>query len=68
MVTRSHGATFVSTMLYLTPPTTMLWVLLVFGVPVTPLGVVGLAVAAAGVAIVLVAQRRASRGALGADG
>lgn len=60
-VTRSHGATFVSTMLYLTPPTTMLWVLLVFGVPVTPLGMVGLAVAAAGVAIVLVAQRRAGR-------
>ncbi len=60
-VTRSHGATFVSTMLYLTPPTTMLWVLLVFGVPVTPLGIAGLAVAAAGVAIVLVAQHRAGR-------
>lgn len=58
-VTRSHGATFVSTMLYLTPPTTMLWVWLVFGVPVSVLGVVGMAVAAAGVAIVLVAQRRA---------
>lgn len=57
-VTRSHGATFVSTMLYLTPPTTMLWVWLVFGVPVTPLGIVGLVVAAAGVAIVLTAQRR----------
>lgn len=61
-VTRSHGATFVSTMLYLTPPTTMLWVWLIFGVPVTALGVVGLAVATAGVAIVLVAQRRAARG------
>ncbi len=61
-VNRSHGATFVSTMLYLTPPTTMLWVLLVFGVPVTPLGIAGLAVAAAGVAIVLVAQGRAARG------
>lgn len=58
-VTRSHGATYVSTLLYLTPPTTMLWVLLVFGVPVPPLGLVGLAVAGAGVAIVLVAQRRA---------
>ncbi|WP_211220858.1 DMT family transporter [Agrococcus lahaulensis] len=57
-VTRSHGATFVSTMLYLTPPTTMLWVWLIFGVPITPLGVAGLVVAAAGVAIVLTAQRR----------
>ncbi|QUW19422.1 DMT family transporter [Agrococcus sp. Marseille-Q4369] len=57
-VTRSHGATFVSTMLYLTPPTTMLWVWMIFGVPVTPLGVAGLVVAAAGVAIVLTAQRR----------
>ena len=57
-VTRSHGATFVSTMLYLTPPTTMLWVWLVFGVPVSLLGIVGMAVAAAGVAVVLVAQRR----------
>ncbi|SDS54896.1 DMT family transporter [Agrococcus carbonis] len=57
-VTRSHGATYVSTMLYLTPPTTMLWVWLVFGVPVSLLGLVGLAVAAVGVAVVLVAQRR----------
>ncbi|WP_413320486.1 DMT family transporter [Agrococcus sp. 1P02AA] len=57
-VTRSHGATFVSTMLYLTPPTTMLWVWLFFGVPVSVLSVVGMAVAAAGVAIVLLAQRR----------
>lgn len=57
-VTRSHGATFVSTLLYLTPPTTMLWVLLVFGVPLPPLGLLGLAVAAAGVAIVLLARRR----------
>lgn len=59
-VTRSHGATFVSTMLYLTPPTTMLWVWLVFGSPVSVLGIVGMAVAAVGVAVVLVAQRRAS--------
>jgi len=60
-VTRSHGATFVSTMLYLTPPTTMLWVWLVFGVPVSVLGFVGMVVCAAGVAVVLVAQRRAMR-------
>ncbi|WP_306232797.1 DMT family transporter [Agrococcus beijingensis] len=61
-VTRSHGATFVSTLLYLTPPTAMLWVWLVFGVPVTGVGVVGLVVAAVGVVIVLVAQQRAARG------
>ena len=60
-VTRSHGATFVSTMLYLTPPTTMLWVWLVFGVPISVLGIVGMAVAAMGVAVVLVAQRRVAR-------
>lgn len=60
-VTRSHGATFVSTMLYLTPPTTMLWVWLVFGVPVSVLGVIGMTIAAAGVAVVLVAQRRFNR-------
>ena len=60
-VTRSHGATFVSTMLYLTPPTTMLWVWLVFGVPISVLGIVGMAVAAVGVAVVLVAQRRVAR-------
>jgi drug/metabolite transporter (DMT)-like permease len=60
-VTRSHGATFVSTLLYLTPPTTMLWVWLIFGVPFTALGVVGLLVAAVGVAIVLTAQRRVGR-------
>lgn len=67
-VTRSHGATFVSTMLYLTPPTTMLWVLLVFGVPVTPLGIAGLVVAAIGVAVVLVAQRRAGKRGARLDG
>jgi drug/metabolite transporter (DMT)-like permease len=57
-VTRSHGATFVSTLLYLTPPTAMLWVWLVFGVPVTGVGIVGLLVAAAGVTVVLTAQHR----------
>lgn len=60
-VTRSHGATFVSTLLYLTPPTTMLWVWLMFGVPITVRSVLGMAVAAVGVAVVLVAQRRAAR-------
>ena len=30
-VTRTQGATVVSTLLYLTPPTTMLWVFLMFG-------------------------------------
>ncbi|WP_347753882.1 DMT family transporter [Agrococcus sp. ProA11] len=59
-VTRSHGATFVSTLLYLTPPTTMLWVWLMFGVPVSLLGLLGMAVAAVGVAVVLTAQRWAT--------
>ena len=61
-VTRSHGATFVSTLLYLTPPTTMLWVLLMFGTAPTAGGIAGLAVAGAGVAIALWAQARSRRG------
>ena len=32
-VARTQGATVVSTLLYLTPPTTMLWVYLMFGAP-----------------------------------
>ena len=40
-VARTQGATVVSTLLYLTPPTTMLWVYLMFGVPVHLAGFVG---------------------------
>ena len=52
-LTRTRGATAVSTLLYLTPPTTMLWVFVMFGEPVTLLGLVGLAVSAVGVLLVL---------------
>ena len=56
-VAKSQGATIVSTLLYLTPPTTMLWVLLMFGDPVTPVAILGLLVSAAGVLLVLHGRR-----------
>lgn len=52
-MTRARGATVVSTLLYFTPPTTMLWVFLMFGEPVSVVGLLGLAVSAAGVLLVL---------------
>lgn len=52
-VTRTQGATVASVMLYLTPPTTMVWVLLMFGVPITMTAVVGMAISAVGVLMVL---------------
>lgn len=52
-VARRQGATAVSTLLYLTPPTTMLWVFLMFGTPVPLAGFAGLAISAAGVLLVL---------------
>lgn len=52
-VARTRGATVVSTLLYLTPPVTMLWVFLMFGEPVALLGLVGLSVSAVGVVLVL---------------
>jgi len=58
-LTRARGATVVSTLLYLTPPTTMLWVFLIFGEPVTVVGLVGLAVSAVGVVLVLRGRRPA---------
>jgi drug/metabolite transporter (DMT)-like permease len=60
-VTRRQGATAVSTLLYLTPPTTMLWVYLMFGTPVPLAGFVGLAVSAAGVTLVLRGRRSLER-------
>jgi drug/metabolite transporter (DMT)-like permease len=59
-VARTQGATVVSTLLYLTPPTTMLWVYLMFGVPVHLAGFVGLAISAFGVVLVLRGRRRSS--------
>lgn len=56
-VTRTSGATAVSTLLYLTPPTTMGWVFLFFGVPITATAVIGLIVS--GLGVLLVSRRRA---------
>ncbi|MDX2357755.1 DMT family transporter [Dietzia sp. PP-33] len=58
-VTRTRGATVASVLLYLTPPTTMIWVWLMFGVPITLLAVVGMAVSAVGVILVLRSRARA---------
>ena len=52
-VTRTRGATVVSTLLYLTPPTTMLWAFLMFGEPVHGSGFLGLAISGIGVFLVL---------------
>jgi drug/metabolite transporter (DMT)-like permease len=56
-VNRGAGATVVSTLLYLTPPTTMLWVFVMFGEPITLVGVLGLLISAAGVVMVLRSRR-----------
>jgi drug/metabolite transporter (DMT)-like permease len=53
LVAERQGATVVSTLLYLTPPTTMFWVFLMFGQRITLTGVLGLAVSGAGVWLVL---------------
>lgn len=50
---RALGATGVSTLLFLTPPTTMVWALLMFGEPIGVTTVVGLAGCAAAVWLVL---------------
>lgn len=52
-VTCTQGATRASTWLYLTPPTTMLWAGVMFGDPVTALGLAGLALCAVGVAVTM---------------
>jgi len=56
-VARTQGATVVSTLLYLTPPTTMVWAYLMFGTPLTLVAAAGLAVSGAGVALVLRGRR-----------
>ena len=58
-VSRTQGATRASTLLYLTPPTTMLWAALMFGDSVPPAGLAGLALSAIGVAIALRSAGRA---------
>jgi drug/metabolite transporter (DMT)-like permease len=57
-VSRTQGATKASTLLYLTPPTTMVWAALMFGDRVPPAGLAGMGLAAIGV---VVALRSASR-------
>ncbi len=51
VLARRRGATHVSALLYLTPPTTMLWVFLMFGEPVPLAGIAGLVVSGAGIAL-----------------
>jgi drug/metabolite transporter (DMT)-like permease len=53
LVLRRSGAVRVSTLLYLTPPATMLWAYLMFGEVPGPLVVPGVAVCAVGVALAL---------------
>lgn len=53
LVTRRQGATRVSTLLYLTPPTTMVWAFVMFGDAVPLVGLLGLVVSAVGVYLVL---------------
>jgi drug/metabolite transporter (DMT)-like permease len=59
-VAHESGATVVSTLLYLTPPTTMLWAYAMFGDPITAAAMLGLAVSAVGVVMVLRTRRSAS--------
>jgi drug/metabolite transporter (DMT)-like permease len=56
-VNATQGATVVSTLLFLTPPTAMLWIFLMFREPVTVVGLLGLVVSAAGVLLVLRSRR-----------
>ena len=55
-VTHASGATAVSTLLYLTPPTTMLWAHLMFGDPIYLTALLGLGISALGVFLVLRAK------------
>ncbi|MFC5237326.1 DMT family transporter [Pseudonocardia zijingensis] len=53
LVLRRSGAVRVSTLLYLTPPTTMVWAFVMFGEVPGPLAVPGIAICAVGVAMAL---------------
>ena len=59
-VAARQGATDVSTLLFLTPPTTMFWVYLMFGTQVTAAALAGLAVSGVGVWLTL-GRRRTPR-------
>ncbi|GJF05869.1 DMT family transporter [Pseudonocardia sp. D17] len=67
-VLRRQGATRVSSLLYLTPPTTMIWAYLMFGQVPGLLAVPGIALAAAGVWLVLRTPRARTVGAPSHDG
>ena len=58
LVLRQGGATRVSTLLYLTPPTTTLWAFWMFGESPGALAVAGMAVCAAGVYVALRPRRQ----------
>ena len=62
-VTRTRGATVASVLLYLTPPTTMVWVWLMFGIPITVPAVAGMAISAVGVVLVLRSRSARDRSA-----
>jgi drug/metabolite transporter (DMT)-like permease len=62
VVLRRSGAVRVSTLLYLTPPTTMAWAFLMFGETPGPLAVPGVAICAAGVVLALRDGRRRRTG------
>jgi drug/metabolite transporter (DMT)-like permease len=62
LVLRRSGAVRVSTLLYLTPPTTMLWAFVMFGEVPGPLVVPGVAVCAVGVALALGDRRSRAPG------
>ena len=57
LVLRRGGANRVSTLLYLTPPTTAVWAFAMFGERPSALALVGMAVCAAGVYVVLAPRR-----------
>jgi drug/metabolite transporter (DMT)-like permease len=58
LVLRRGGANRVSTLLYLTPPTTTVWAFAMFGERPGPLALLGMAVCAGGVYVVLAPRRR----------
>jgi drug/metabolite transporter (DMT)-like permease len=60
-VAERQGATVVSTLLFLTPPTTMFWVYLMFGTQVTIAGLTGLAISGVGVWLALGGRRAPQR-------
>jgi drug/metabolite transporter (DMT)-like permease len=57
LVLRRSGAMRVSTLLYLTPPTTMVWAFLMFGETPGPLALPGAAICALGVHLTLIGPR-----------